>query len=68
MEFPVFRNQENANNVMRNKENNMPPSKDHPGNKRRSALSVLNSKQPFNKQVPLKSKVRTVVARSGCLN
>lgn len=64
MEFSVFRNQENANNVMRNnKENNVPPSKDQPVNKRRSALGVLNSKQPFNNQVQLKSKVQTIVAR-----
>ncbi|XP_050521594.1 cyclin-A2 [Daktulosphaira vitifoliae] len=52
MDFTVFRDQENVNNVMRNKEN--APREQH---LKRSVLGVLNSRQQnnFNKQVP-KSK------------
>jgi len=51
MDFSVFRDQENGG--VRNKEPNAP--RDQPA-KRRSVLGVLNSKQPFNKQVPSKPK------------
>lgn len=62
MEFSVFQDQENANNVSRgNKEKNVPPVRDvRP--KRRSVLGVLNAKQPVvNRQAPPKSKVGTDV-------
>ncbi|XP_022178942.1 cyclin-A2 [Myzus persicae] len=55
MEFTVFRDQENANNVMRNKENNV-ASRDQQPSKRRSVLGVLNAKQPFTKKPQPKSK------------
>ncbi|CAH1724067.1 unnamed protein product [Aphis gossypii] len=55
MEFTVFRDQENANNVLRNKENNV-PSRDQQLSKRRSVLGVLNAKQPFTKKPQPKSK------------
>jgi len=55
MEFTVFRDQENANNVLRNKENNVPPRDQQPS-KRRSVLGVLNAKQPFTKKPQPKSK------------
>lgn len=55
MEFTVFRDQENANNVLRNKENNVPP-RDQLPSKRRSVLGVLNAKQPFTKKPQSKTK------------
>ncbi|XP_015374955.1 PREDICTED: cyclin-A2 [Diuraphis noxia] len=55
MEFTVFRDQENTNNVLRNKENNV-PSRDQQPSKRRSVLGVLNAKQPFAKKPQPKSK------------
>lgn len=57
MEFTVFRDQENVNHGLRNKENNV--LRDQQPKQRRSVLGVLNSKQqPFNKQAPPKSKVQ----------
>ncbi|XP_001942828.2 cyclin-A2 [Acyrthosiphon pisum] len=55
MEFTVFRDQENANNVLRNKENNVPPRDQQPS-KRRSVLGVLNAKQPLTKKTQPKPK------------
>jgi len=55
MEFTVFRDQENANNVTRNnKENNMPKDLT---TKRRTILGLLNPKQPTVKQPLQKAKV-----------
>lgn len=56
MEFTVFRDQENSNNVGRNnKENNVPRDLVP---KRRTILGLLNPKQPLVKQVQQKSKVQ----------
>lgn len=57
MDFTVFRDQENVNNVMRNKENALKEQQP-----KRSVLGVLNAGQlnNFNKQVP-KSKVYLIV-------
>ncbi|XP_025415048.1 cyclin-A2 [Sipha flava] len=62
MEFTVFRDQENAGNVLRNKENNLPRDR---LTKRRSVLGVLNSKQPFNKQEQ-QSKLKTQGTNTFC--
>lgn len=63
MDFAVFRDQENANNVVRNKENSL--ARDQPL-KRRSVLGVLNTKQAFNKQALPKSKVRATSHPVAC--